>query len=105
MSDKELIARGAEPVTGDLILNREVVGQYRNGQFILTPAGVAELARDAAAPTAKTTKAAKPTAAPATKTAKASKPAAEPAEAPAPAEASAPATADPDIFAGLNLDE
>ena len=91
MSDKELIARGAEPVTGDLILNREVVGQYRNGQFILTPAGVAELARDAAAPTAKTAKAAKPTAAPA--------------EAPAPAEASAPATADPDIFAGLNLDE
>ena len=97
MSDKELIARGAEPVTGDLILNREVVGQYRNGQFILTPEGVAELARDAATPATKTAKAAKPTAAPATKTAKAAKPAAEPAEAPAPA--------DPDIFAGLNLDE
>lgn len=96
MSDKELIARGAEPVTGDLILNREVVGQYRNGQFILTPAGVAELARDAATPAAKTAKTA---AASAAKTAKAAK------SAVAPAEASAPATADPDIFAGLNLDE
>lgn len=99
MSDKELIARGAEPVTGDLILNREVVGQYRNGQFILTPAGVAELARDAATPAAKT---AKTTAASAAKTAKAAKAAKSAA---APAEASAPATADPDIFAGLNLDE
>lgn len=43
MSDKELIARGAEVVTGDLILGRTVVGQYRNGQFILTPEGAHEL--------------------------------------------------------------
>lgn len=43
MSDKELISRGAELVTGDLILHRKVVGQYRNGQFMLTPEGVDEL--------------------------------------------------------------
>jgi hypothetical protein len=43
MSDKELISRGAELVTGDLILRRKVVGQYRNGQFLLTPEGVDEL--------------------------------------------------------------
>ena len=43
MSDKELIARGAEVVTGDLILGRTVVGHYRNGQFILTPEGAHEL--------------------------------------------------------------
>ena len=43
MSDKELISRGAEVVTGDLILNRKVVGKYRNGQFILTPEGADEL--------------------------------------------------------------
>ena len=43
MSDKELISRGAELVTGDLILRRKVVGQYRNGQFMLTPEGVNEL--------------------------------------------------------------
>jgi hypothetical protein len=43
MSDKELIARGAEVVTGDLIMNRKVMGHYRSGQFILTPEGVDEL--------------------------------------------------------------
>ena len=43
MSDKELIARGAEVVTGDLILGRKVVGHYRNGQFIITPEGADEL--------------------------------------------------------------
>jgi hypothetical protein len=43
MSDKELIKRGAEVVTGDLILRRTVVGHYRNGQFILTPEGANEL--------------------------------------------------------------
>lgn len=43
MSDKELISRGAELVTGDLILHRKVMGQYRNGQFTLTPEGVNEL--------------------------------------------------------------
>ena len=39
MSDKELLARGAECVCGDLILNRKTVGHYRNGQFIITPEG------------------------------------------------------------------
>lgn len=39
MNDKELIARGAECVAGDLILHRQVVGHYRNGQFVITPAG------------------------------------------------------------------
>ena len=43
MSDKELIARGAEVVTGDLILLRKVVGHYRNGQFVITPEGADEL--------------------------------------------------------------
>lgn len=41
--EKELVARGAECVAGDLILNRVLVGQYRNGQFILTPEGRHEL--------------------------------------------------------------
>jgi hypothetical protein len=44
MSDKELISRGAECVFGDLLLNRVLVGMYRNGQFILTPEGSDELA-------------------------------------------------------------
>lgn len=39
MSDKELLARGAECVAGDLILHRKVVGHYRNGQFVITPEG------------------------------------------------------------------
>lgn len=43
MQEKELIARGAECVCGDLILNRKVVGHYRNGQFIITPEGADEL--------------------------------------------------------------
>ena len=44
MQEKELIARGAECVCGDLILGRKVVGHYRNGQFIITPEGADELA-------------------------------------------------------------
>ena len=44
MSDKELISRGAECVTGDLYLKHTRVGMYRNGQFILTPEGAEELA-------------------------------------------------------------
>ena len=44
MQDKELIARGAECICGDLILNRKTVGHYRNGQFIITPEGADELA-------------------------------------------------------------
>jgi len=43
MQDKELIARGAECVCGDLILGRKVVGHYRNGQFVITPEGADEL--------------------------------------------------------------
>lgn len=43
MSEKELVARGAECVAGDLILNRTVVGMYRSGQFIMTPDGADEL--------------------------------------------------------------
>lgn len=39
MNDKELIARGAECVAGDLVLHRQVVGHYRNGQFVITPEG------------------------------------------------------------------
>lgn len=39
MSDKQFLDSGAECVGGDLILNRVVVGQYRNGQFVLTEAG------------------------------------------------------------------
>lgn len=34
-----LISMGAQCVTGDLIRNRVVVGQYRNGQLILTKEG------------------------------------------------------------------
>lgn len=41
MSDKQFLDSGAECVGGDLILNRVVVGQYRNGQFVLTEAGAA----------------------------------------------------------------
>ena len=43
MSDKELISRGAECVFGNLYLKRELVGIYRNGQFIITPEGAQEL--------------------------------------------------------------
>lgn len=73
MSDKELMARGAECIAGELVLRRKTVGRYRNGQFILTPEGQAELqivdveAKPAGAATpdrerkpAKTTKPAKP---------------------------------------------
>ena len=62
--EKELVARGADCVLGDLILNRVTVGRYRNGQFLLTPEGRNELdtvvqARPTAAP--KAAKAAKAT--------------------------------------------
>lgn len=43
MSEKELVARGAQCVTGDLILRNTVVGRYRNGVFAITPEGEAEL--------------------------------------------------------------
>lgn len=41
--EKDLVARGAECVLGDLVLHRAVVGQYRMGQFLLTPEGRREL--------------------------------------------------------------
>ena len=37
--DKELIARGAVGVAGDLMLGRDIVGQYRNGVFALSDKG------------------------------------------------------------------
>lgn len=43
MSDKDLIARGAQCVTGDLILRNKVVGFYRNGVFNITDDGEKEL--------------------------------------------------------------
>ena len=46
MSDKELIARGAQCVTGDLILKNKVVGKYRNGAFFISDDGLAELEID-----------------------------------------------------------
>lgn len=83
--EAELIRRGAECVTGDLILRNQVVGLYRNGQFILTPEGQSELdvvdvvAAEVPAESA-------PAAAPAKKpTARRAKPAAAPAEPTAPA--------------------
>lgn len=81
MQDKELIARGAECVCGDLILGRKVVGHYRNGQFIITPEGADELANVVEVKATEV----KPVKTVAAKTAKASKaPAVEaPAEAPA----------------------
>ena len=41
--EQELIARGAEYVAGDLMLNRKTVGMHRYGQFILTADGAEEL--------------------------------------------------------------
>jgi len=41
--EQELIARGAEYVAGDLMLNRKTVGMHRHGQFILTADGAEEL--------------------------------------------------------------
>ena len=55
MSERKLIEAGAECVCGDLILDRQTVGRYRNGQFILTDEGALKLltmAEPAAAPEA-----------------------------------------------------
>lgn len=44
MSDADkLIEKGAQVVGGDLILRHQLVGQFRHGEFILTPEGQAEL--------------------------------------------------------------
>lgn len=45
MSEKLLAGLGAEMVMGDMFLDRECVGNHRNGQFVITPAGAAVLAR------------------------------------------------------------
>jgi len=42
MTEHVFTVAGADCVAGDLILNGVVVGQYRNGQFIMTEAGVAK---------------------------------------------------------------
>lgn len=38
-----LLAKGAQIVGGDLIFKHKVVGQFRFGDFLLTPDGQAEL--------------------------------------------------------------
>lgn len=38
-----LLAKGAQVVGGDLIFKHKVVGQFRFGDFLLTPDGQAEL--------------------------------------------------------------
>ena len=43
MSEKMFVGAGAECVCGDLILDGQTVGRYRNGQFIMTEEGVAKL--------------------------------------------------------------
>ena len=63
MSDTRLLALGAEVVCGDLILNRQVVGMYRHGQFMLTPEGEAALNDDAIEAEAPAPRAAAPRAA------------------------------------------
>jgi hypothetical protein len=42
-NEEALVAAGAECIAGDLILKRRVVGQYRNGVFQVSPAGVVVL--------------------------------------------------------------
>jgi hypothetical protein len=42
-SEAALVAAGAECVGGDLILKRQVVGQYRKGVFEISPAGAVVL--------------------------------------------------------------
>lgn len=57
MSEQKLVDMGAECVCGDLLLDRETVGKYRNGSFMLTEAGLAVLSRtvdvEAAVPVSK----------------------------------------------------
>jgi hypothetical protein len=39
----KLLEKGAQVVGGDLILRHKVMGQFRNGDFFVTPEGMAEL--------------------------------------------------------------
>lgn len=43
---EKLVAAGAEIVGGDLILKHKVVGQFRNGDLLITEDGLAALAVD-----------------------------------------------------------
>lgn len=48
MSEKALLALGADCVGGDLILGHQVVGHYRDGDFSMTDAGRAAITVEAA---------------------------------------------------------
>jgi hypothetical protein len=39
----KLLEKGAQVVGGDLILRHKVMGQFRNGDFFVTPEGMEEL--------------------------------------------------------------
>ena len=41
---EQLIAKGAQIVGGDLVLRNKAMGQFRMGNFLMTPEGEAELA-------------------------------------------------------------
>lgn len=40
---EKLLEKGGQIVGGDLILRHEIMGQFRNGDFFVTEAGLAEL--------------------------------------------------------------
>jgi hypothetical protein len=40
---EKLLEKGAQVVGGDLILRHKVMGQFRNGDFFVTPEGMDEL--------------------------------------------------------------
>lgn len=40
---EQLMAKGGQIVGGDLIIRHQVMGQFRNGDFFVTPEGLAEL--------------------------------------------------------------
>lgn len=40
---EKLLAKGCQVVGGDLILRHKTMGRFRNGDFLITPDGVAEL--------------------------------------------------------------
>lgn len=62
----KLLAKGAQVVGGDLILRHKVMGQFRHGDFFVTPEGMEELEiLDVEVKETKPTKAKKAVAAPA----------------------------------------
>lgn len=40
---EKLMALGAQPVAGDLVWKHKVLGQFRNGDFAISPDGIAAL--------------------------------------------------------------